>query len=737
MSLKTFLIKYFIKSKGVNSPFIVLLLLFNYCFSQSGLKFYSNDYSKENRTSYMVFEKSVAFESQISIKFNLSFYNKIFIGDIFTLRGFKDKSQFSLYYNYDFENQKGAVLQINKVGEKKLFEIPISENIINSEDWHEIEIVFDFKNNLLRYVFDGQKDSFRYDFNAQNNRLNLVFGALSNYADVPAFKIRNLILRDAFDEYYFILDQKDGEKVYDKTGSFRGLVKNPYWLINDYFNWKKIKTLEFPNNYNVIFNERDSKFFLIGAEDIYIYDIMTDYVDQIKYNNRFKMNNFTTGTGFIDYNKNQLIYYQIKKDNIVRNSLLRKKLGITYSADDSNTFDDISSKNQYTISILDLDNYKWKGIFKNNLFDYQLFHHNSFLDSEDQNLYFFGGYGDFKFYNNLRSYSFTDNQLKDLNIVGDEINPRFYSALKYTKNKKLLLYGGSGNQTGEGSLGKQFYYDFYNLDFSRSKDTVFSQRIWTNNIEGSSESFNAETLSLTDDKRSFFVSTYSDTNDNGFVKLKKIEIENGVEKYIGDSILVNTSRLANKVNFYRSTIRNKFFFYTKEFNDNKFTSNKISFYSIEDNPITFEEFSKKIEKRTPTNLIYLLLILVLVSLVFIIRYSIRNNSFIFSSRKKISHIYVRANRSNIRVEVDDIIAVEAVKDYVKIILENKNYLVHNNLSKFQKQLPSEVFVRVHRSFLINKNKISKIESDLIYVGSKYYKIGGSYLKSIKEKIING
>ena len=77
----------------------------------------------------MVFEKSVAFESQISIKFNLSFYNKIFIGDIFTLRGFKDKSQFSLYYNYDFENQKGAVLQINKVGEKKLFEIHISDNI--------------------------------------------------------------------------------------------------------------------------------------------------------------------------------------------------------------------------------------------------------------------------------------------------------------------------------------------------------------------------------------------------------------------------------------------------------------------------------------------------------------------------------------------------------------------------------------------------------------------------------
>ena len=724
------------KIKGVNLPFILLLLLYNYCFSQSGLKFYSNDYPKEKRTSYRVFEKRATFESQISIKFNLSFYNKIFIGDVFTLTGFEDKSKFSLYYNYDFEKQRGATLQINKVGEKKLFEISISESIINSEDWHEIEIIFDFKNNLLRYILDGEKDSFRYEYGTQKEKLNLFFGAHSNYTNVPAIKIRNLKINGLFNSFNFKLDQNEGNEVFNDKFSVNGHVKNPYWIINDYYNWKKIKTLEFPNNYNIIFNERDSKFLLIGSQDMYVYDIMTDYVDQIKYNNRIKMNNFTTGTGFIDFDKNVLVYYQIKKDNIVRNSLLRKKLGINNSLDDSNTSNNISSKNKYTISVLDLENFKWKGIFKINLFDYQLFHHNSFLDTEDQNLYFFGGYGDFKFYNHLKSYSFIDNSLKDLNIVGDKINPRFYSAVKFIKNKKLLLYGGSGNQTGEGSLGKEFYYDFYMLDFNRRKDTVYSKRVWINKIQGSSESFNSETLSLTDDKKSFFVSTFSDINDNSFAKLKKIEIENGVEKHVGDSILVNTSRLANKVNFYRSTIRNKFFFYTKEFNDNKFTSNKISFYSIEDNPITFDEFSKKTEKRNSTKVIYPFITLVLVLVGFFIQYFIRNNSFTFS-KKKISYIYVRANRSNIRVEVDQILAVEAVKDYVKIILENQNYLVHNNLSKFQKQLPSKVFVRVHRSFLINKNKISKIESDLIYVGTRYYKIGGSYMKSIREKIING
>ena len=81
--------------------------------------------------------------------------------------------------------------------------------------------------------------------------------------------------------------------------------------------------------------------------------------------------------------------------------------------------------------------------------------------------------------------------------------------------------------------------------------------------------------------------------------------------------------------------------------------------------------------------------------------------------------------------------MEAIKDYVKIVSIHQNYLVHSNLSKFQKKLPSKNFIRVHRSFLINKNKITKIETELVYVGSKYYKIGGSYIKSVKDEIING
>ena len=647
--------------------------------------------------------------------------------------GFADGSKFSLYYNYDFENEKGGQLILNKVGEKRLFEIPISEGIINSEEWHELEVVFDFKNNLLRYEFYNQKDSFRYNYESQNNSLNIIFGSKINFSDVPAFKIRDLELKDINNNFNFKLDQNNGEKVYNNQSSVSGFVKNPYWLIKDYYNWKRIKKIEFKDNYNVIFNERSSKFFLIGADDMLTYDVSNEIVERIEYSNVIQMNNFTTGNGFIDNSNNHLLYYQIKKDNIEKNNLIQKKLGINYTPDEI-LFNKINSKNnQFTVSKLNLNNFEWKGIYKNNLSEFQLFHHNSFFDFESHKLFLFNGYGDFKFHNALKVYDLKNQNLKSLTIKGDQINPRFYSAVNYSNNKKLFLYGGVGNPSGNESLGKQFYYDLYKLDFSQRKDTVYSKRLWSKKNEGL-DLFNSESLFFTSDQKSFFVSTYKDINDKGYVKLKKIQIENGDEIQVGDSILINTSKLANKSNLFYSSTRKKFFFYTKEFNDNKFKSNKITFYSIEDDPITLDQFSTIIKNRPTRKLFYIFLIIgVVLSTLFILK----RKSEIFLKRKKINHIYVRSDRSNVRIEIDDILAVEAIKDYVKIVSIHQNYLVHSNLSKFQKKLPSKNFIRVHRSFLINKNKITKIETELVYVGSKYYKIGGSYIKSVKDEIING
>jgi len=82
----------------------------------------------------------------------------------------------------------------------------------------------------------------------------------------------------------------------------------------------------------------------------------------------------------------------------------------------------------------------------------------------------------------------------------------------------------------------------------------------------------------------------------------------------------------------------------------------------------------------------------------------------------------------------DILAVEALKDYIKIVCADKTHIVHSNLSKFEASLPAELFVRVHRSFIVNINKITSIDIDLVYLDKRYYKIGGKYIEGLKSRL---
>ena len=98
------------------------------------------------------------------------------------------------------------------------------------------------------------------------------------------------------------------------------------------------------------------------------------------------------------------------------------------------------------------------------------------------------------------------------------------------------------------------------------------------------------------------------------------------------------------------------------------------------------------------------------------------------------YLFVRSNRQNIKISLDEIWAVEALKDYIKIVCGDKNHIVHSNLSSFERKLPKDRFIRIHRSFIVNINKITSLDGDIIYLDKKYYKIGGKYIEGLKTHL---
>ena len=80
-----------------------------------------------------------------------------------------------------------------------------------------------------------------------------------------------------------------------------------------------------------------------------------------------------------------------------------------------------------------------------------------------------------------------------------------------------------------------------------------------------------------------------------------------------------------------------------------------------------------------------------------------------------NEFYVNIDRRLIKIEFNTVTIVEAKGDYIHIKTEGKNYIVHSTLKKIEDKLPKDLFLKVHRSFIINTKKIIDIEDNSVLI----------------------
>jgi len=94
-------------------------------------------------------------------------------------------------------------------------------------------------------------------------------------------------------------------------------------------------------------------------------------------------------------------------------------------------------------------------------------------------------------------------------------------------------------------------------------------------------------------------------------------------------------------------------------------------------------------------------------------------------------IFVNANKKHIKILFEEILYVESIKDYVRIHTKEQRIVTKDKISEFEQKLPF-TFLRVHRSFIVNTQKISAFTAHDIEIGAIEIPIGGSY----KQKVID-
>lgn len=130
-------------------------------------------------------------------------------------------------------------------------------------------------------------------------------------------------------------------------------------------------------------------------------------------------------------------------------------------------------------------------------------------------------------------------------------------------------------------------------------------------------------------------------------------------------------------------------------------------------PITFGRFFKAIEKFLATQ---------------------NNDKSLFTANESTNknYIFITENRKQVKIILEDILFIESVKNYIKIKTVNKIHLVKYGISAFEDLLDIR-FIRVHRSYIVNTNKISAYTKQDIEIGDIEIPIGENY-KSFISKI---
>ena len=115
-------------------------------------------------------------------------------------------------------------------------------------------------------------------------------------------------------------------------------------------------------------------------------------------------------------------------------------------------------------------------------------------------------------------------------------------------------------------------------------------------------------------------------------------------------------------------------------------------------------------------------------------YNLKNNIKIDNHRVE-PHLFIKVDKKMVKINIDEILFVEGMKEYIKVVTPEKTYITHKSLTSLTEELPTDRFMRIHKSYTIALNKVKSIEGNRIQISSYTIPIGRNYSKEVKSKIL--
>ena len=99
---------------------------------------------------------------------------------------------------------------------------------------------------------------------------------------------------------------------------------------------------------------------------------------------------------------------------------------------------------------------------------------------------------------------------------------------------------------------------------------------------------------------------------------------------------------------------------------------------------------------------------------------------------KVDSIIIKSDKKLHQIKLEDIYYIESLGDYIKVHLKDKFLVVYKTLKNMNNDLPKSIFTQIHKSFIINKNKVDYIEGNLVIINSNKIPLGQKFKKDFLD-----
>jgi DNA-binding LytR/AlgR family response regulator len=97
-------------------------------------------------------------------------------------------------------------------------------------------------------------------------------------------------------------------------------------------------------------------------------------------------------------------------------------------------------------------------------------------------------------------------------------------------------------------------------------------------------------------------------------------------------------------------------------------------------------------------------------------------------------IYFRADRKSLKVLLNDILYIESLKDYIKVVTTTKTIITKQSISTLEEMLPKDAFTRIHRSYIVSLSKIESYASEVIEIAKQELPVSRMYRNELARML---